>query len=830
MVRLFLIGRFSMFSYGHLCHKTIVIMKTLKLKLFFISLFLFVNFLSANDAKWQIIGTLIEDQTEETIPYATIALYNKLDDSLITGTTSNDEGMFVLDRITPGNYYLKISFMGYKAYAIDPILFEGKQNTTDLGIIKLQPNIEALNEVNIVSKTKAIRNDIDKQVLNVSSNISATGGTAVDALKLSPSIQIDSDNKVKLRGSSNFIVLINGKPTTLDPDDVLKQTPANNIKQIEVITNPSVKYSAEGGAGILNIILKKNVTAGFNGIINASVGTKNKYSSDVNFNLNKEKTSYSFGIDWRDYTKVAYNNYYRTLYNDNNTHYASMLQDRSFTESNLGFRFGLDYSPNEKNNFTYSFHTGYNKVDGRVLNTNSGYTIPETTEEHKFNPFYLVQKPAFFTNNLGYIKTLNEGGDKLNFNVYYSYIDYNLSNEQASYNTDENQVIIDSTPYKLNVLNKNNSNDLRFDTDYTKTITEKTTLETGLSYHLYNRFLDITYSEFDYNQNDWVNHPDYTNKYNFDESVYAGYINLTSSFWGLNASFGLRMEYTDRLLKRRNSNEKYTFSKANSFPGFSISKKLNGFNSLKLAMTNRINRPDEYMMNPFPEFQDDYFYAEGNPYLIPEIVRNMELGYNYSKNKTSFSSNLYYRRTSDKIEQKLTIGNDNKIHTIFHNDSEDQAIGLESMVNLNVNDWWSINANTNLFHYKISANIEDAKTTNKDFSWSSQLINSFNINNTTSLQLVSYYASKTARSQGELSDYYFLDAALKKQFFNGNLSVSLQLKDVLQSLNYELKTATSNMNLLGDFNNESPILSSPEIWLQVKIDFTLILNIPYLVF
>ena len=222
-------------------------------------------------------------------------------------------------------------------------------------------------------------------------------------------------------------------------------------------------------------------------------------------------------------------------------------------------------------------------------------------------------------------------------------------------------------------------------------------------------------------------------------------------------------------------------------------------------MSNRINRPDEYMMNPFPEFEDDYFYAEGNPYLIPEIVRNVEFGYQLSKKGNMFSTNLYYRKTKDKLEQKLTIGDEDKIHTIFHNGSKDRSIGTELMMNISPMNWWSVNANMNLYHYKITANIDGISTTRKDYSWSSQLVNSITINNNTSIQVIGYYQNKTVRSQGELSSFYFVDLALKRKFLEGRLSVNVQLKDVFQSLNYELFTETENMKLLGDFNNESPI-------------------------
>ena len=187
-------------------------------------------------------------------------------------------------------------------------------------------------------------------------------------------------------------------------------------------------------------------------------------------------------------------------------------------------------------------------------------------------------------------------------------------------------------------------------------------------------------------------------------------------------------------------------------------------------------------------------------------MRNLELGYSFSKGNTNLSANLYYRLTQDKIEQLLTIQRDDKIHLTFHNEADDQAFGTELMADFSVTDWWSINANANLYNYKITATVEEVKTTRQDFSWSTQLVNSFDLSKTTSLQVIGLYNSSTVRSQGELSDYYFLDIAVKQQFFNKKLTASLQLKDVLQSLNYELYTETGNMKLLGDFNNESPIL------------------------
>ena len=784
-------------------------MKTLTLTLLLIISFAYSNntFASDGERTWEIKGQLIEEATGETIPYATIALYSKKDSSLIAGSISNFDGEFSIEKVAIGDYYLKLSFIGFKDLFINTLSFTNASSSIELGTIKLQSDVKVLEEFEVTAKVAAVSNNIDKQVINVEKNISAKGGTASDALRLSPSIQVDSDGKVKLRGSTNFKVLINGKPTALTSEEVLKQTPANLISKIEVITNPSVKYSADGGAGIINIILKESALQGVNGKVDLMVGTKDKYSGDLSFNLNSEKISLSAGFEGRSYTTTAINNYYRDLYYSNDVHHAFMGQDRTMMQSNIGLRFGLDYNPNARNNFNFSIHSGSNTTELDIITNTAGYLDSDSdrAKENMYNSDYINISPSFYTNNLGYNLKLDSIGSNLNVNVFYSHIDYSLLTSQEFYHADNNFIPNDSQPYLQDITNNNSSDESKIDVDYTKAFNGKTSLEVGLSANNYLRYLDITFAEYDYGENDWVNHPDYSNKYDFNEAIYGSYANLNTIFWGISASLGLRLEYTDRILQQRSSQQNYKYDKMNFFPGFSFSKSINDKNALKLAMTNRINRPDEYMMNPFPEFEDNYFLSTGNPYLIPEIVRNLEAAYNYSGKKTSLSANLYYRTTSDKLEQRLTINDEDKIHITYHNNSSDLASGLELMGNFDITKWWSLNANTNTYYYETEGNIDDEIFYRSNFAWSAQLVNTFSIKDNTSIQLISYYNSKTVRTQGELSDYYFVDLAVNHAFLDGKLNVNLQLKDIFQTLNYQLYTETGNMHLLGDFQNESPI-------------------------
>ncbi len=264
-------------------------MRNLKVILSIIIIILVSFHAKSAESRWDITGQIVDGQTQETLPYVTITLNVQSDSSLVTGTISDANGEFILEKVAKGNYYIKLSFIGFADQFVNDISFKKDLKTVSLGKIVLDHSSSLLGEVDITSRVSPVSNKIDKQVINVDKNISAKGGTAVDALRLSPSVQVDGDGNVKLRGSTKFLVLINGKPTSLTPDEVLRQTPANMISNIEVITNPSVKYSAEGGAGIININLKKGIVRGINGMINASVGTKNKYSGDFSLNMNRKK-------------------------------------------------------------------------------------------------------------------------------------------------------------------------------------------------------------------------------------------------------------------------------------------------------------------------------------------------------------------------------------------------------------------------------------------------------------------------------------------------------------------------------------------------------------
>jgi len=253
-----------------------------------------------DDGKGKIVGTIVEKGTETPMEFANIAVYKETDSTLVTGSITNEKGLFEITDLDYGDYYLVANFIGFDEENVVDIKLNRSNRVYNLGEINLAPSTVAIGEVNVVADKAAVEYKLDKKVVNVSQVISAIGGTAVDVLENTPSVQVDIEGNVSLRGSGNFTVLIDGRPSVLSGSDALRQIPSSAIENIEIITNPSAKYEPDGAAGIINLVMKKNSMNGLNGIVNASVGTGEKYRSDFMLNYRFEKLNLFFGADWRD--------------------------------------------------------------------------------------------------------------------------------------------------------------------------------------------------------------------------------------------------------------------------------------------------------------------------------------------------------------------------------------------------------------------------------------------------------------------------------------------------------------------------------------------------
>lgn len=757
------------------------------------------------DQKYQIQGIVLEAETGNPLPYVTVSLYLQIDSSLVTGTITDMDGKFEIDKIDKEAYFLKMSFVGFDDIIVSSIYFDDTETQINIGAITMKPASTLLNEVVIKTKSSPLSNSIDKQVINVGRNITATGGSAIDALRMSPSIEIGMDNEVTLRGSTKFIVLINNKPTTLSAQQVLSQTPANLIKQIEVITNPSVKYQAEGGAGIINIVLKSGIQQGSNGMVNTMIGNRNKFGADASYNLNLKKIQLTASANWKDYSSPANHFYDRSTINSDTSLFGYMDQSRLLRQVDYAGRINLNYQLTEKDAFSYAMHSGVNIVDLNLDYKVFGSTVPASQELYSASNFNFNQNPSFITNNISYDRTLGGSLGNISMNAYYSYIKYDMETNQVSQPTDEAFNPINK-PSKLDILNDNYSNDRRINIDYSRPLGKSFNLELGTMLHNYERDLDIRFLQFNNETNVWIDHPEFTNQYSFFENVYGGYVNLQGMFSGFQASMGVRAEYMDRVLNQKSTEVRYDYHRLNWFPSVNISRAINNKHNFSFALSNRINRPDEYLMNPFPEFEDPYFYSEGNPGLIPELASNMELSYRYIHKGLVLSGNIFYRSTRDKIEQLLVDTEDGKLYTSFHNNAQEERIGFEFMTNYNPAPWLGLMLSSSTFKSNISGVVDNENIEKSLFGYQIQMVNSVQLPKHTSVQLIGFYRSRVNSLQFDILPFYFFDLGINKAFMNGKLKVGLQMKDIFDTMNPTLDTRAQQTLLQGRLDGESQII------------------------
>lgn len=728
-------------------------------------------------------GKVLDKTTGSPLEYVQVAVFNKADSSLITGSLTDSTGSFMIKKVPYGNYFITAEFMGYNKYIIKNLNLSAGNPLFVVDDILLEVNAKELGQVDVVSTTDAMSIRADKKVLNVDKNLTAKGGTAIEALKGSPSITIDQEGEVLLRGSKSFKVLVNGKPTAMKPNDALKQIPAGRIDKIELITNPSAKFDAEGTAGIINIITKKGMGAGSSALINASAGTGDKYNADINLNYSTDKFNLTIGGKWKD-SKQFYDmdEILRTT-NNGLVRNNDVIFYRHQTDRNLGGNLTLEYNLNDNNSISYSFDGGYTKL---YIDANFKYdeTLEnQTNHTYVYEDLHLKLFANYFTNNLSFTHKFDNNSEWTT-SGFYSHIDYYFENNQDRFYTGSDFSYQNVSPYyTLRFDNENFSTEYRLKTDYTKNLEKGGKFETGAQFHGYRRYLDLYAENYDYNNSDWVANTVFTNELDFDEKIMSAYVNFSGEKFGIDYSVGYRLEYADRLIESFTLNEKYKYQKIHPFLSASFSKKIGKSNTLALNFSSRIDRPDEYFLNPFPDVSNEYQTAYGNPLLRPNITESYEFSYQRRFEKGMFSSQAYARVTNDAYTQVIGSDENGIMVLTFDNISDDKEFGIENMVNIQAAKWYSLNASFNVMGQYSKGIMNDDNFERSAITFNARMINSFSLGKKTSAQLMAFYFhDQLGNAIGNVERFYWVDVAISRNFINDKLSVSLQAKDIFNTM------------------------------------------------
>ncbi|MGY6647552.1 TonB-dependent receptor domain-containing protein [Wenyingzhuangia sp. IMCC45574] len=789
-------------------------------------------------ASAQVTGKIIDQNSKQGLEYATASVYNTKTGKVITGTITGANGAFLIKNLKVGTYTIEASFMGYKTKSITNVKVAKKNALVALGTIALSINSSELDAVVLKGEAATVVHKIDRQVFDADKFQAAQGGNAVDVVKNMPSVAVNANGDISVRGSNNFAVLLNGKPTQGNAADILAQLPANALEKIELITAPSAKYDAEGAGGILNIITKKgavngdylqvNVRGGFPAIeLYDTKEYPKRYGADVTYNTRSDKWNFSVGASYQrsDISGRRVGDVY--IIDETNTkNMLPSVGERSFDVEAYNARFTVDYTPNDNDEFSLGVFAGKKQKDrlADISYTNtkadaSGNPIPNSGFNY-YNHNLRTRKGDFALASLDYTHKFKDES-KISASALYEYTFLGGPTENDNVDTPAYGTIYQQE-YNTN---DNPLNGTRFNLDYKFKPFSFGTIEAGYQF----RHLDHE-GEFSYRRNstgtlqpvsDFVEVPEFSSDIQLKRTIHAGYAQLSGSSdkWDYNA--GVRLESMDREYSESLDSDtadrapyKYDFVKL--FPSASLQYKVNAKTNVKAAYSKRVVRTTTFKMNSFAEREHSEVYEQGDNKLKPEFIDLVELGINKKfKGGNSIYATAYYRHTKNVINRVNSLAyeeqggsfvvNDSILNRVYSNVGKSNAIGLEIGATIKPSKNWTNFIGANVYNYAVDGifkfNHRNGVPTTYDID-SESTIYSINLNSTykfwenASIQFAFNYISDRVTAMGEDSRFYSPNLTFRKSFLDDHLMATLQWQNIDMGLlkSNEQRITTSRPN------------------------------------
>ena len=756
---------------------------------------------------YTIKGKVNDRESNQPMEFANVALLSIADSSLVTGGMTDLDGTFSFETDQIGDFILRVGFIGYENYFKN--ISVGEKPTVNVGTIRVITDATNLQEVVVEGVTSMFESDIDKRTFNVENSIVAEGATATELLETLPSIQVDDEGGISMRGSGNILIYINGRPSNLSGDDaesILAQFPANSIKSVELITNPSSRYDAAGVGGIINIVLKKNEKTGLNGQANVSVGTRDKYQAGINMN-------YGTGIV-NIYGSYNYQN--RRLFREGEGLRQSFLPSTSpfLDQDNYGERVDVNHlvrtgiDVNFTENKTLGFYVQGNFRDRTAFN-----------QLNQRNENSLRQLDSLFVRNtddsrqsynietgLNYAWDIDTLGQRLFSSISYSYD--NRFQEEIYDQLFFNQFNQEVPTNRLLQINERpqSSNFYVLQLDYEKPFSNGGKLESGLkgTFGEWDRGQDFfqgdASTEFIPERNDF-----FSDGFNFKEDIYAAYLSYRNRIGKLGYQGGLRGEYTEtRSIQERNQNVVIN-NYFNLFPSLYFSYDLGEEEEFSANFSRRISRPNIWALAPIFRVSDLFNLSVGNPFLQPELTNSYEVGYMKGWEKYLLNATVYHRFSTDILTRVIRLDDDNVAIQTRENANSRSSTGFEMVNQIQVTQWFDATLTGNVFYSEIIGDNIEAGFNNSNLSWTVALLGNMAIPNFATVQIQGNYRGPIVLPQGEIEPMWGINAGIRKNIMNNRATVSLNVSDIFNTRIFRIRTEDSRFVQDRMFNRETRI-------------------------
>ncbi len=766
-----------------------------------------VSNIDDDDKPGVIKGVIVDEETDQPMEYANVAVYDQQDSILISGGITDEQGEFEITGMTYGEYYLEANFIGFVKKEITDIELDKNNPLFDSGKIELKPSDVKLGSVDVVADKSRIEYKLDKKVINVSQDINAVGGTAVDVLENTPSVQVDIEGNVSLRGSSSFTVFIDGRPSVLSGSEALRQIPASALKNIEIITNPSAKYDPDGTAGIINLVMKKNALNGINGIVNATVGTRNKYRDDFTLNYRTQKFNFFVGADWRDETYYGSMISKRETYSNDTTTYLDINGSRNFTRGGHNFKSGIDLYLSDKTTLSVSGELGKSKSNRGGGGRTHSYTQPPTDEVFSVSDETSDRNNDFYSATMNLQHKFNDDGHKIEAMAFYS-------GESGTDNEVETEVISDASYNKTNdylarvlTTELEDESDFRFKVDYTYPFSENGRLEAGWQSRLETDNQDMLFKDYNQATDTWIVNNTYSSNTDFSRDIHAAYTTYSNKLGAIEYMAGLRAELTKREITNTNTTGTSAMNRLDLFPTLHLSYKLKKTNELMASYSRRINRPRGRDLDPSANYYNRYTIRYGNPNLKPEYTDSYELGIlkRFGETRSYISLDGFHRVTHNKIDRIETLGEDGIFYLNTDNFDEDYSTGFELTGNINFTKWLLVNTSVSMYNYRITGNLSGETFNRESTNWNGRMNATFKFSPDSRLQITGFYRGPSVSAQGESKAMFFSNISYRQEFMDKKLSATLSVRDPLGTGKFERESYGSDFKSYFKWSREPRI-------------------------
>ncbi|MEI6575823.1 MAG: outer membrane beta-barrel family protein [Bacteroidota bacterium] len=724
-------------------------------------------------------GMIVEQSSGQIIEYANIVLFRVKDSTMVTGGITDGKGKFRIEKVPFGMYYAGITFIGFNTKKVSNVKVNPKTPDVDMGKLELESASTGLQSVTITGQKSTMEFTLDKKVVNVEKDITSMGGTALDVLKNIPSVTVDIDNTLSLRGSGNVTVLIDGRPSGITGTN-LEQIAASSIETVELITNPSARYNPEGMSGIINIKLRKKKDLGLNGIVTLNAGTGDKYNGSVNLNYNVKKFNFFVSDDLRFDHRTGYGKMTRSTFYNDSTSVTKQNSTNWRNGNSNGFKLGMDVAISPTQNLTLSYYRNKGNTTSEDNEHNDYYSPPDTLA-YTYN---VQQKEKQLDNNndytLAYKKTFETKGEELTLDVVYS---KSPEDEKADINrTYQELTVVPPLNGRDSTDTKNNRSNLNIQLNYVHPFTKDLKLEGG--YQGIIRSTDDNYAYYNYDSDLGMMKPDsgMSNHFKYTENIQAAYAILGHTLGKFSYQAGIRYEMVNTKSEQKTQDLVFDRKYGKAYPSVHVNYKLPLEQEVQLSYSKRVNRPNMWSLNPFVETSTPGVIRYGNPNLSPEFINSYELGYSKYWKKGMTNGTVFYRKIDDVIKRYTFLDTNGILNMTSKNLTYGLSYGVEVLFDREILKWWKLNISGSYFKSEVKGNDNTTTDlTNSNYSWNMRLNSNMTLPKKIMFQLTANYRGPQVNLQGTMDPVYSMDIAFRKDFLHDKASVSFRLSDVFKT-------------------------------------------------